>query len=157
MKAISLWQPWASALALGSKRNETRGWATSYRGPLAIHAAKRKHLLELRGLVGSPQWWGALYGDSRIDEVIEQLPFGAVVAVVDLVDCIPVEEILPGTIDQPMSMTHVDTEFQWTERQMGDFSPGRFAWLLCNLRALKKPVPFLGRQGFFNVPDSLLV
>ena len=35
MKAISLWQPWASAVALGSKRVETRSWSTSYRGPLA--------------------------------------------------------------------------------------------------------------------------
>lgn len=40
MRAISLWQPWASAIALGSKRIETRSWSTSYRGPLAIHAAK---------------------------------------------------------------------------------------------------------------------
>ena len=36
MKALSLYQPWATAIALGSKRIETRGWPTSYRGPLAI-------------------------------------------------------------------------------------------------------------------------
>ena len=41
MKAITLWDPWASAMALELKRNETRGWSTPYRGPLAIHAAKR--------------------------------------------------------------------------------------------------------------------
>jgi hypothetical protein len=41
MRAISLWQPWASAIALRLKSNETRGWATTYRGPLAIHAALR--------------------------------------------------------------------------------------------------------------------
>jgi hypothetical protein len=41
MKAISLWQPWASAIALGWKKNETRHWSTDYRGPLLIHAAKK--------------------------------------------------------------------------------------------------------------------
>ncbi len=42
MKAITLWQPWASLVAIGAKTIETRSWATSYRGPLAIHAAARK-------------------------------------------------------------------------------------------------------------------
>lgn len=41
MKAITVWQPWASLLVSGRKRYETRSWATSYRGPIAIHAAKR--------------------------------------------------------------------------------------------------------------------
>lgn len=40
MKALSLTQPWASLVAVGAKRIETRSWRTSYRGPLAIHAAK---------------------------------------------------------------------------------------------------------------------
>lgn len=40
MKTISLWQPWASLVAIKAKRIETRSWYTSYRGPLAIHAAK---------------------------------------------------------------------------------------------------------------------
>lgn len=41
MKLISLWEPWASLMAIGAKKIETRSWATSYRGWLAIHAAKR--------------------------------------------------------------------------------------------------------------------
>ena len=41
MKAITVWQPWASLLVSGRKRYETRSWATTYRGPIAIHAAKR--------------------------------------------------------------------------------------------------------------------
>src|SRR5690348_17556570 len=40
MKALTLTQPWASLVAIGAKRIETRSWSTSYRGPLAIHAAK---------------------------------------------------------------------------------------------------------------------
>ena len=41
MKALSLWQPWASLIAAGVKKVETRHWPTAYRGPIAIHAAKR--------------------------------------------------------------------------------------------------------------------
>lgn len=41
MKAITLWQPWASLIACGAKTIETRSWGTPYRGPLAIHASKR--------------------------------------------------------------------------------------------------------------------
>lgn len=40
-KMLTLHQPWASLVAVGRKRIETRSWSTSYRGPLAIHAAKR--------------------------------------------------------------------------------------------------------------------
>jgi len=61
MKALSLWQPWASAIALGSKRIETRGWATSYRGPLAIHAAKRCVKGELADMDCDNEWMGALH------------------------------------------------------------------------------------------------
>jgi hypothetical protein len=41
MKALTLWQPWASLVALSEKKVETRVWETRYRGPLAIHAAAR--------------------------------------------------------------------------------------------------------------------
>lgn len=39
MKAITIWQPWASLIACGVKQYETRSWPTKYRGPIAIHAA----------------------------------------------------------------------------------------------------------------------
>lgn len=41
IKALSLWQPWASLIAIGAKKIETRGWSTKYRGPLVICSAKR--------------------------------------------------------------------------------------------------------------------
>lgn len=40
MKMITVRQPWASLIANGSKRIETRGYSTPYRGPIIIHAAK---------------------------------------------------------------------------------------------------------------------
>ena len=41
MKAITIWQPYASAIAVGLKHYETRSWPTKHRGPLAIHSAKK--------------------------------------------------------------------------------------------------------------------
>lgn len=41
MKALSLWNPWASLMAVVAKKIETRSWPTSYRGATAIHAAKK--------------------------------------------------------------------------------------------------------------------
>jgi len=36
IRTLSLWQPWASLMALGLKRMETRSWPMRHRGPLAI-------------------------------------------------------------------------------------------------------------------------
>ena len=44
MKALTIWQPWASLIARGVKQYETRSWATKYRGPIAIHAAMKNPL-----------------------------------------------------------------------------------------------------------------
>lgn len=38
LKAITLWEPWASLMAIGAKKNETRGCWTKHRGDIAIHA-----------------------------------------------------------------------------------------------------------------------
>ena len=40
MKALTIHQPWAWAIAEGHKDIENRTWRTSYRGPLLIHAGK---------------------------------------------------------------------------------------------------------------------
>jgi hypothetical protein len=68
MKAISIWQPWATWIAEGRKHIETRTWRTHYRGPLLVCAAKR--------------WDWNFAGRSSYR-------FGVAVAVVDLIDCRP--------------------------------------------------------------------
>jgi len=40
MKAISIRQPWAWLILHAGKDIENRTWATTYRGPILIHAAK---------------------------------------------------------------------------------------------------------------------
>jgi hypothetical protein len=98
MRAISLWQPWASLIPLGAKKIETRSWSTKYRGPLLIHAAKRWTLDQevllsvwnfqsaLGPLVGKPM---DLTAHSWPGVRKDNLPFGAIIGLVDLVDCVP--------------------------------------------------------------------
>ena len=126
IKAISLWQPWASLMAAGVKLHETRHWATAYRGPIAIHAAK------VLDLAGAPDALClAQFGLHWADD----LPRGAVVAVGHLTGCVPAG----GLHD----LTRAD-------RAAGNFTPGRFAWRIERLRPLPEPIPLAGRQGLFN-------
>jgi hypothetical protein len=145
VRAISLWQPWASLIAVGAKRIETRSWATSYRGPLAIHAAKKWDREQKRIAVTEP-FRSAL---ARVHDIESlpgldsvSLPLGKIVAVCRLVSCaaIRTDADIPG---------HPEALF-------GDYTPGRFAWHLTNVFRLDQPIPFTGAQGFFNVPDALL-
>ncbi len=57
MKALTVWQPWASLIAIGAKPYEFRGWRppTSLIGQrIAIHAGARPmKLLELRDLLNA--------------------------------------------------------------------------------------------------------
>ncbi|HSG61653.1 MAG TPA: ASCH domain-containing protein, partial [Pseudomonadales bacterium] len=95
MKAITLWQPWASMIAIGCKTHETRSWSTFHRGPIAIHAAKRFYEDELifaRGVIRAHkpiQDAMRKHGMSCLAD----FPLGAIVAVVDIVDIIPSEKI----------------------------------------------------------------
>lgn len=156
MKAISLWQPWASAVAVGAKHYETRSWATDYRGPLAIHAAIRWSG-DIKRVITSDEWWdGALFPLTRAysrSHPRNALPFGVVVCTCNLVDCQPAESVPMCELD---ALQRRIISVPWTERQMGDFAPGRFAWKLENVRRLDSPVAFKGRQRFFDVPDILL-
>ena len=161
MKALSLWQPWASAIAIGAKRIETRHWCTSYRGPLAIHAAKRCVKYELGHIGAHWNWCGALRPLGLVmgggKPLWELLPFGAIVAVCDLVDCRPSESFTVGELHAPWRPRgETDALYDWTEDMMGDFSPGRFGWVLTGIEALPESIPWRGRQGLFEVPDEVL-
>jgi activating signal cointegrator 1 len=164
MKAISLWQPWASAVAVGAKRVETRSWATGYRGPLAIHAARRFVWRELCAFHSSWNWTGALWAlrwgmqpglpkEWRDAPLETKLPFGAVVAVCELVDCRPTDSFtvaeLKTTRQPDPSVCESPRLYQWNEGMMGDFTPGRFGWVLADVRAVG-PIPAAGRQGLWE-------
>lgn len=95
--------------------------------------------------------------DMGKSESWNQLPFGAVIAVCDLIDVRPTGSFTLAEIETPRRPAGQDSNiYDWTERQLGNFKLGRYGWILENIRALEQPIPFKGKQGFFNVPDELL-
>lgn len=126
MKALTLTQPWASLVALGHKRFETRSWSTNYRGELAIHAAK-----------GSPMSAQARIDATRLIQRLlpaGPLPRGAVLCVVKL-----------NGVFNARSVIVDDTEYR-----LGDFSLGRFAWALELVEVFDQPIPARGALGLWE-------
>lgn len=138
LKAITLWQPWATAMAKGSKRNETRGWETSYRGDMVICSAKRKPTRDECG------------DENESYQACLALPYGFALCVVEIYDCVPTQYFMRRS-DRAKLPLRTITETEW---HLGNYSDGRFAWLTKNLRELKTPVPVIGRQGFFFLSKS---
>lgn len=88
MKALTVRQPWAWAIAKGYKTIENRSRATSHRGPLAIHAGRRwdePKELWLRNAVSIARNLGFPLPNYLADD----MPYadtGLIIAVVDVVD-----------------------------------------------------------------------
>ena len=64
-------------------------------------------------------------------------PMGCILATAELVDCIKItsENIATLTPD---------------ELVLGDYTLGRYAWKLENVKLLPEPIPAKGRQGLWN-------
>jgi len=92
MRALTICQPYAHLIAIGEKRVENRSWATSYRGPLAIHAGRSRSWLKR--------------GDA---ERYPEMVFGGIVAVAELITCWPKAEAPPFA----WVLDHVHTEGPW--------------------------------------------
>lgn len=135
MKAITLTQPWATLVAIGAKRLETRSWRTSYRGPLAIHAAKGfGSREEFVAMCRQPLFARALVAAGF--QTPASLPLGAVVATCQLVNVHRTEEIRDSLGEQ--------------ERAFGGYDDGRFAWELEEVRALPVPIAARGAQQLWE-------
>lgn len=142
MKALTVRQPWAFAIAALGKTVENRTWTTSYRGLLAIHAGAR---------------WDSNEAVQRVGELtgvtLVTADTSAIVAVVDLesihnsVTCIrPVEE----------RHEHEDGPFTCSRWAIGiGFDNGMHHWTLANSRQLKYPISCKGRQGLWDLPDDV--
>jgi activating signal cointegrator 1 len=132
VRALSLTQPWATAVAIGIKQWETRSWPTSVRGEIAIHAAK-----------GFPRWAKDFAQEEQDAGRLPkgQLPLGSIVCLAELIECRQAET--------------VDKEIGDIERSYGDYSDGRFAFKLINVRPLAEPVLWRGALGFWSVEWEL--
>ena len=141
-------QPWATLVAIGANVIETRDWPTKYRGPFAIHAAKG-FPPEARALCRKRPFRDALSagGYSSADD----LPRGAVVAVVNLQSLLVCG---PSTLKEIRARSKRG-ELPPNEADFGDFSDGRYGFVLNNVRRVEPPVPARGMLGFWELPPDV--
>ena len=141
MKALTLYQPWATLVAIGAKKIETRSWSTPYRGPLAIHAGKcRDYIFDQSCLfICNSIPYEDLLRKAGYDLKWLNMPRGAVVATCELVDVerIYADSYIPGK----------------PEFFLGDYSIGRYMWKLEHVSLLPISIPAKGAMGLWEWHD----
>lgn len=154
--ALSLHQPWATLIAAGVKKQETRSWPPSTRyilRDIAIHAAK----------VRSDE----AVADFAVELENEIVPLGAVVAIARLRGAWKVEELTASEPVGPVTHAHPvktpaclvyrgNLEMEGYARidDYGDWSEGRWIWEFDRVQKIG-PVPCRGHQGIWRVPKEV--
>lgn len=141
MKALTLTQPWATLVAIGAKSIETRSWSTSYRGPVAIHAAK-KFPAEARMLCPVAPFSDALG--------METLHTGQIVAVADLSTVFRFDHRTWFQVEMRAQSGRLPRH----EVDFGDYTEGRYGFVLTGVRRLHEPVAARGMLSLWDVPHE---
>jgi hypothetical protein len=101
-----------------------------------------RDLVQQQGYGSDFAWW------------YSSLRYGAIIAVADLVGCCPIT--MRNGVGLLCPPGHARQDVSAQETALGDYTPGRYGWVLDNARALATPIPYKGRQGLFSVPGELL-
>jgi hypothetical protein len=175
MKAITLYQPWATLVAMGKKRIETRSWSTNYRGSLAIHAGQNmKYITGANSIIGQEPFRAALLDDKYGYPTFPDFSLGVIVATCELIgylyipparaqyissrgnelyrfECYLNEQVEPGKGDLVIDIPPIEPE-----RSFGDYSPGRYAWILINIRDIAgRCIHARGGLGLWDLPVDI--
>lgn len=157
MKALTLTQPWATLIANGAKRIETRSWGTGFRGCIAIHAAKglgpvggKRGLIEQ--CVEVPFCHAVteafLASTEEATEAARNLPLGAIVAVATLANCRRIDMALRAQVV-------AQTITPW-EINFGNYESGRYAWFLEDVTRMSVPIDCKGALSLWEVPPEIV-
>ena len=137
-RAISLTQPWATLMAIGAKKIETRDWKLFHRGWLAIHASKAFPLDCQHLCLGNPFFSWLRYAGF---EDASALPRGAVIAVANFTGYKRTEELLASLSDD--------------EEAFGNYGPDRYGFLTDQVRRLREPIPMKGALKIWKMPRPI--
>ena len=77
-RIISIRQPWATLIVRGVKSIENRSWATSYRGPVLVHASLDPSVHSLADIARQ-------FGIVLLQV---ELPLGGIVGITNIIDCV---------------------------------------------------------------------
>ncbi len=135
MRVLTLIQPYATLVAIGAKKFETRSWQTSP-GPLAIHAGKG-YPPQARAFARSALVARAL---AKAGLTADTLPTGVIVATCTVNSLTPT-----GAAIHAFALSEDEIYF-------GEFhAPGRWwAWELRDVVPLAAPIPAAGKQGLWQ-------
>lgn len=141
-------QPWASLLVAGANCIETRSWNTRYRGPVAIHAA-----------MGFPAHAKALCAQSPYREALAAagfdsataLPTGQFIGLADLDDVVACDAATAADIRRQSRAGLLPPH----ELAFGDFSAGRFGFVMARMAPLTTLIPARGMLGLWNIAPVL--
>ncbi len=151
LPALTVRQPWASLIAQGTKRCETRGWPPPKQligQRLAIHAGQARLPRDLSAQETAAIEAGLGLSAARWAE----LPFGALVCTAVMEGAYrvgansrhPRRLKITETVSGSVSMDAIELEA--AETRFGDFSAGRWAWLLREIELIDPPIPATGRR-----------
>lgn len=146
MKTLSLLQPWATLVVMGAKKIETRSWNTKYRGELLIHASVNnkaaKELCHTDPFLNYIRHW-------------TDLPYGAIIGKVDLISTGATEKFNRAILED--MIPNITLELWKQEVAFGDYSPGRYGWLLSDPVHFKTPTPAKGALSLWEFEEGLLL
>jgi len=152
MKALTVWQPWASLIAIGAKPYEFRSWrphASLIGQRIAIHAGARPvQRSEVRALIWS------LNGTSKFtssclhkDLALPLLSQDSAVAGLLLSHV-----LCTAVVGNPIRGDVAAREFGVSIHSAGDFN---WAWPMLDVRPLEPPQYARGRQGLWDFVSDL--
>ncbi len=151
MHGLTVWQPWAFALACGAKPVENRTWPPPARAlgqQIAIHAGKeidRGGIDAFKEIARHP----AVKPLLPKGLTLAVMPRSAIVSVGELVGALQVEGGLAGAVVGELSAAD-------RERILASpWTCGPWAWLFAEMRRLAHPVPCRGAQGLWVLPPEL--
>lgn len=136
-------QPWATLVVIGAKKIETRSWDTRYMGEVLIHASLGRYYGAGKDKISCRE---ICYKKHFIDYIggglgFDKLPFGAIIGKVNLYDTMQFGSGKAIEIIQ---------QYDAKEIAFGDYSEGRYGWLLSDPIQFKKPIPAKGQLNIWN-------
>lgn len=137
-RCLSLTQPWATLVAIGAKKYETRSWGTSFRGWLAIQASKG-FPNDCRELCFEEPYKEVLVREGGI-KILRDLPLGQVIAICKVTECILTNRWTPPEDSN--------------EYAFGNYGPDRVAWKLEDVRRIK-PFDAKGSLSIWKLPRPI--
>jgi activating signal cointegrator 1 len=145
MKVISLLQPWATLVVIGAKKIETRSWNTKFRGEILIHASRKfaKNQIELGQELNRK--YGVGLGH------VDDLPTGAIIGKVNVIDTFQFDEQTKESLVYYYDHEYkIGWELNEQELTFGDYSGGRYGWLLSDPIQFTEPIPAKGSLSIWN-------